>query len=159
MIQDLYTPPDLATLAREVLGTIDLDPASDTTGQSLIPARTVYTRADDGLTQPWPGRVWLFPPQDGRTAAWVAKLLHEYRCGRTTAALLYAGLDLRAPWWQHLAGEAAVCFLPGAIRATLPNGGPLTRTRMGALLAYLGPDRARFRVVAGGLGAVMEPAP
>lgn len=156
MIQDLYAPADLAATAREVLGTIDLDPASDTTGQSLIPARTVYTLADDGLAQPWHGRVWLFPPQDGRMAAWVAKLIHEYRCERTTAALLYAGLDPRAPWWQHLAGEATVCFLPGAIRATMTRGGPLPRTRMGAILAYLGPDHDHFTRVATELGTVMR---
>jgi len=156
--QDLYTPADLAALAVTVLGGIDLDPASDRTGRSPIAATAIYTREDDGLAQPWAGRDWLFPPQDGRTAAWVAKLVHEYRCGRTTAALLYAGLDARAPWWQHLASEAHVCFPAGAIRADLADGSPLPRTRMAALLAYLGPEPERFRAATVDLGVVLMPA-
>lgn len=156
MIQDLYTPPDLMVKAIEVLGGIDLDPASDATGRSPVPATAIYTAADDALAQPWEGRVWLFPPQDGRTAAWVAKLIHEYRCGRLTAGLLYTGLDARAPWWQHLAGEAAVCFLPGSIRATMAVGASLPRTRLAAILAYLGPEPEHFAAVMSDLGAVMS---
>ncbi len=157
-LQDLYTPADLVDLAVKVLGDIDLDPASDTSGRSLIPAKRIFTGAADGLAQPWEGRVWLFPPQDGRAAAWVAKLLHEYHCGRATAALLYAGLDARAPWWQHLANEALICFTAGAIRAQRADGTPLPRTRMAAILAYLGPYPQRFSQLAADLGAVMEPA-
>lgn len=157
--QDIYTPPDLVALAVAVLGEIDLDPASDATGRSPIPAARIFTREDDGLTQPWEGRIWLFPPQDGRLAAWVAKLVHEYRCGRTTAALLYAGLDARAPWWQHLATtEALICFPAGAIRAGLADGTALPRTRMAAILAYLGPEPQRFLAATVDLGAVLGPA-
>ena len=157
--QDLYTPADLADLAVTVLGEIDLDPASDASGRSPIPAKRIFTREDDVLAQPWEGRIWLFPPQDGRLAAWIAKLVHEYRCGRTSAALLYAGLDARAPWWQHLAvTDALICFPAGAIRADLADGTPLPRTRMAAILAYLGPEPKRFTAVASHLGAVLEPA-
>jgi hypothetical protein len=155
--QDLYAPADLASLAVAVLGGIDLDPASDRTGRSLIPATTIYTREEDGLAQPWAGRVWLFPPHDGRIAAWTAKLIHEYRCGRTTAALLYTGLDARAPWWQHLAREAVIGFPAGAIRADLADGSPLPRTRLAAILAYLGPEPQRFIAAADALGAVLGP--
>lgn len=159
MIQDLYTPPELVAPALAVLGGIDLDPASDHSGRSRIPAAACFTLAEDGLAQPWPGRVWLFPPQDGRMAAWVAKLIHEHRYGRTMAALLYTRLDARSPWWGHLASEASICFVAGALRALKEDGTPLPRSRLAAVLAYLGPDRERFRAVAGGLGAVMEPAP
>jgi len=159
MTDDLYTPPPLADLARQVLGEIDLDPATDDSGHSCILAGRRFTEDDDGLSQPWHGRVWLFPPHDGRRAAWVLKLLHEYRLGRVSAALLYTVLDSRAAWFHHLAAIAPVCFLNGAMQATRPSGAPLERLRYGAILAYLGPEAPRFRTAVAGLGTTMRSVP
>jgi hypothetical protein len=47
----------------EALGeTFDLDPASPPLGVSLVPTAAVWTKDDDGLTQPWRGFVWCNPP-------------------------------------------------------------------------------------------------
>lgn len=153
---ELYTPPDIATRAVTALGAIDLDPASDLSGRSLIPAAAVLTREDDGLAHPWSGRVWLYPPQGRQTAAWVAKLLHEYHSKRTAAAIFYAPVDARAPWWQHLAAEATVCFPPGAHRAVCEDGSNLPRSRMSSVLAYLGPEPERFTTAVSDLGVVLR---
>ncbi|NCC40355.1 MAG: hypothetical protein EOM21_13035 [Gammaproteobacteria bacterium] len=152
---ELYTPPELATLAVTVLGGIDLDPAADTFGPATVPAVTVFTEAEDGLSRPWHGRVWLFPPATGNRAAWVQKALHEYRSGRASAVLLYSPFDARSPWWPHLFAEAAVCLLTGPLHALGENGQPIPRTRQGALLAYLGPDRGRFKTACAPLGSVL----
>lgn len=153
---ELYAPPDIVNRAVTALGAIDLDPASDLSGRSLVPATAVLTRESNGLAHPWPGQVWLYPPQGGQTAAWAAKLLHEYRSKRTTAAIFYAQLDGRAPWWQHLAAEAAVCFPIGAHRAICENGSLLPRTRMSSILAYLGPEPERFASAMSDLGVVLR---
>jgi hypothetical protein len=153
---ELYTPPDIVTRAVTALGAIDLDPASDLSGRSLIPATAILTREGDGLAHPWPGRVWLYPPQGRQTAAWVAKLLHEYRSKRTTAAIFYAPVDARAPWWQHLAVEATICFPPGAHRAVCEDGSSLPRSRMSSVLAYLGPEPDRFTAAMSDLGVVLQ---
>ena len=155
MIQDLYAPSDLVEMAVSVLGGIDLDPAGDDSGRSAVPAARIFTAEDDGLTQPWVGRVWLFPPQDRRTAAWAAKFTHEYRSGRMTAGLLYTALDARSPWFQHLASTAAICCLAGALRARREDGSALPRTRAAGVLAYLGPEPERFRECAGAFGVVL----
>lgn len=42
--------------------TFDLDPASPPLGVSRVPTAAVWTKNDDGLTQPWHGFVWLNPP-------------------------------------------------------------------------------------------------
>lgn len=156
MTTDLYTPPELAELALRVLGGIDLNPATDNSGCSLIQSERGFTEDDDGLSQPWHGRVWLFPPHDGRRAAWVQKLLHEHRLGRVSGALLYTALDTRSPWFHHLAGVASICFLAGAMRAVEPSGLPMARSRHGAILAYLGPQPEHFRAEVADLGTVME---
>src|SRR5206468_3298175 len=59
---EAYTPPWLVEAARLVLGGIDLDPASCLAAQQVVQAPTWYSAAQDGLAQPWRGRMWLNPP-------------------------------------------------------------------------------------------------
>jgi hypothetical protein len=42
------------------IGAIDLDPCSPGPGH-WVPARKIYTKADDGLRQPWESLVWVNP--------------------------------------------------------------------------------------------------
>jgi len=56
-----YTPAEYIELAREVMGKIDLDPASNPFAQETVKAEQFYTEDDDGLSQPWWGQVWLNP--------------------------------------------------------------------------------------------------
>ena len=60
-----YTPEKYVEAARKVLGKIDLDPASSKPANKIIKATKFYTLADDGLKQPWNGRLWLNPPYGG----------------------------------------------------------------------------------------------
>jgi hypothetical protein len=55
----------------------DLDPCSPGP-HHWVPAREIYTVADDGLRQPWPGRVFMNPPFGGRNGhvPWIKFLDH-----------------------------------------------------------------------------------
>lgn len=58
-----YTPLEVITRAKRVLGPIDLDPASDEFGNARVGARYFITREMDGLLTPWvSGTVFLNPP-------------------------------------------------------------------------------------------------
>ncbi len=79
---EIYTPPDIVDGWHEVLGEIDLDPASSEIANRTIRAKTIYTepaydvlleRASDGapirryvdwggLSKPWCGKVGNNPP-------------------------------------------------------------------------------------------------
>lgn len=48
--------------------TFDLDVCAPPGGVPWIPAARYYTKADDGLSQPWEGRVWMNPPYSEVTA-------------------------------------------------------------------------------------------
>jgi hypothetical protein len=67
-----YTPREYVDAAREVLGAIDLDPATSAVAQRTIQASRFFTREDDGLQHEWHGRVWLNPPyaRGGNADAW-----------------------------------------------------------------------------------------
>jgi hypothetical protein len=54
----------------------DLDVCSPAGGLPWIPARRFYTSADDGLSLPWEGRVWMNPPYS-RATPWVRKFVEH----------------------------------------------------------------------------------
>lgn len=57
-----YTPSPFVEAAREVMGAIDLDPASHHEANLTVKAALFYSEQDDGLKQTWHGRVFLNPP-------------------------------------------------------------------------------------------------
>lgn len=61
-----YTPLPIVVAARDVLGPIDLDPASDEFGNARVGAARYLTREMDGLTTPWVGRTVFCNPPGGK---------------------------------------------------------------------------------------------
>lgn len=61
---------------------------------------TFYTRADDGLAQPWTGRVWCNPPYSD-CGAWVRKAWQEWESGRPSlVVMLLPANRVEQAWWQ-----------------------------------------------------------
>lgn len=63
------TPPSLIT----ALGSFDVDPCSPIS-RPWDTAKTHFSIEDDGLAQPWEGRVWCNPPYGTGTFHWLRKL-------------------------------------------------------------------------------------
>lgn len=107
------TPPEWIS----ALGPFDLDPACPPQMPWETAAR-MLTKADDGLTAPWEGRVWLNPPFGQQAAKWLAKLA-EHGDGialipaRTETAMFYASV------WDK---ADAVCFVKGRPHFHYPDG-------------------------------------
>src|SRR6516162_6897254 len=119
-----YTPPEYIDLARQVLGDIDLDPASCEFAQQTVKARNFYTKADNALTKPWHGRVWLNPPYGNPVMSlFVDKLLEERNAKRVKAAILLSHNFTDTSWFQTAAMLCqAVCFTSGRIGFTNQKG-------------------------------------
>lgn len=56
------TPATIIAMAREVMGGIDLDPATNLHWNEIVQAPYIYTRETNGLLGPWGGRVFVNPP-------------------------------------------------------------------------------------------------
>jgi len=70
---DYYTPKAVF----DALGlTFDLDVCAPPGGVPWVPARRFFTLADDGLSQPWTGRVWMNPPYSA-AAPWVKRFVEH----------------------------------------------------------------------------------
>jgi ParB family chromosome partitioning protein len=111
-----HTPVQYLKMARDVLGGVDLDPASSAFAKRRYdfgPQCRHYTKADNGLTKPWHGRVWLNPPfSKGNMSAFVDKLLQEYDSGRVTSAILLTNAFTPNVWWQKAGhAAAAICLM------------------------------------------------
>lgn len=67
------------------MGGIDLDPCADP--QRRVPAGQHFTKAEDGLEQPWKGRIYLNPPYSG-AAKWFKHLCLYMETGAVTEAII-----------------------------------------------------------------------
>jgi hypothetical protein len=143
-----YTPPDLFDALRL---TFALDPAAPAGGVPWIPARRHFCRDEDGLTQPWRGRVWLNPPYGRQTGRWLARLA-DHGDG---LALVFARTD--TAWFQRIAAEAsALCFIGGRLRFHRPDGTPGDTAPSPSLLVAFGLPCA-LGLAEAGLGQTFMP--
>lgn len=76
--------------------------------------RRFYTKEQDGLAQPWTGRVWCNPPYGREIGKWVKKAF-ETAAGGFAVMLLPARTDTR---WFHdyIYGKAEVRFIRGRLK-------------------------------------------
>jgi len=137
--QEWYTPAQYIEAAREVMGGIDLDPASSAEAQKTVKASEYFTAERSGLTQPWHGRVFLNPPYAQPVGGqFVAKLVAEVKAGRVQQAILLVNNCTDTGWFHEAARACAViCFTSGRISYVNPDGDSTSPTQ-GQAFFYLG---------------------
>lgn len=113
---ELFTPPDYAKAVRDVLGDIELDPASCAEANANIGAKGFYTLDDDGLKQDWTAEtVYLNPPYSrGNVDRFVKKFVEAYEAGEFSAGILLVNAATGTSWFQPLF-EYPCCFVQGRI--------------------------------------------
>jgi DNA N-6-adenine-methyltransferase (Dam) len=105
----------------DALGPFDVDPCA-ANPRPWDCAEVNLSEADDGLHQPWAGRVWLNPPFDRhKVGRWIGRLAEH---GRGTA-LLHARTETE--WfricWQR---ATAILFMARRLAFVKPDGTPCT---------------------------------
>jgi phage N-6-adenine-methyltransferase len=140
-----YTPEEYIAAARQTLGDFDLDPASSPIANATVQAERFYTAEEDGLSQPWFGRVWMNPPYEaGLVDKFAQKLRDEYQAGTVSEAIVLVNNATETRWFHTMVEVAsAVCFPKGRIRFTSPNG-VLGAPLQGQAFIYLGQNVAGF---------------
>ena len=98
---EVYSPSRVVMIARVTLEVIDLDPASSEEGQLNVEANKWYGSDDDGLTLPWKGSVYCFPPPN-LVSSFADKLGKELMAGHTGRAVFLAPTHSGPEWAQKL---------------------------------------------------------
>lgn len=152
-----YTPDEYLDIARQVLGAIDLDPATSELANERVKASAIFTADDNGLERPWFGRVWLNPPYAQPLISQFAdKTVAEWRSGNFEAAIVLTHNYTDTAWFQKLAHAAtAICFTRGRIRFVSPDGNQAAPTQ-GQAFFYFGPKIDVFIAAFMGIGFVVE---
>jgi hypothetical protein len=151
-----YTPGDIIEDAREVMGSIDFDPASNSTANKTVKAKVFYTIEDDGLTKEWHGNGWNnWPFSLGNMPRFTAKLFDELAAKRTKQAIVLTNADTGAGWFQQLGGRAdSVCLPRGRINFVgAPKGNWLSQA-----FFYFGRRVKSFEKVFGARGLIVRPS-
>lgn len=158
-----YTPKNIINLVKKVLGTIDLDPASNEAANKVVGANHYFTRQDNGLVRSWYGNVFCNPPfgrlyraNGGYQKLFIDKAIQEYNVGHMSSGILLllgniiftsVGRDL----WEY-----PLCTWQD--RVTFYNErGEECQYNFGILFMYVGLDYCRFRDVFSPYGKVILP--
>jgi phage N-6-adenine-methyltransferase len=152
-----YTPQDHIDRARDVMGSIDLDPASSEVANETVRAAVFFSEADNGLNRYWQGNVWLNPPYAQPAIAHFAdKIVAEWESGRLTAAIALTHNYTDTAWFQKMARAAtAICFTRGRVRFFSPSG-EIAAPTQGQAFFYFGSDVDAFSEAFSGVGFVVE---
>lgn len=139
-----YTPPEYIEAARDILGEIDLDPASNPTAQQIIEAKLHYTKDTNGLAHEWRGKVWMNPPWGRICADFVSKLVRHYETGDVTEAILLLNSNSNETEWFQPLWDHTLCFSRGRINYYTADGERGAGSTHGSVFVYLGPNWISF---------------
>lgn len=162
-----YTPAYLVELAREVLGEIELDPASSEAANKTVRAKRYLTEQDDALSCCWtktPVSIYINPPggklgNKSMTALFWQRLL-DVRCAGLLDHAVFMGFSL-----EHLAVtqgctqsmvEFPFCIPAKRIRFVSPDGCFNSPTHSNVIVYVPGLTNvtSRFKEIFSQLGAV-----
>lgn len=162
-----YTRPRYIAAAREVMGSIELDPASCAAANEIVQAERYFTKEQNGLLQEWHARsLWLNPPY-GRTAKqqglhqssiklFVDKCLDAYRRGDVLQAIILATTEVNAKWFYPL-WQYTICIPNHRVNFIVPEQQKNKYSQMfGTCFVYLGPNEQRFTDIFSRFGHIVK---
>ena len=136
-----YTPSNIIELAREVMGEIDLDPASCDEANLTVKATRYHTSQDNGLRHPWKGRIWLNAPFSfGMMPLFINKLLLEVDIGNVEEACVLFPFTGFARWHYRLFDACSAICICGDPKF----GGTAKSNKYIIACGYIGRNTDRF---------------
>ena len=149
---EYYTPIEFVNAAREVMGNIDLDPASSEKANKLIKATKFYNA--DGLNKPWFGNIWMNHPFSRiNNKLWVKHLVDWYEADPRHQACCITFAATSETWFRPLLAYPQ-CFIHGRTNYYLPDGTKKKGVTKGSVITYLGDNVEKFKEIFSQFGTV-----
>ncbi len=149
-----YTPGKIIERVEGVFGEIDLDPCSNSSERATanVPAGAYWTKDDNGLAQPWHGKVYMNPPYGDEIPAWVERLVNAYTAGEIIEGIALLPARTDTAWFQPLF-DYPICFVRGRLKFSgAENSAPFP-----SAVVYVGPDVALFEDWFHDIGRITKP--
>ena len=138
-----WTPIEYMESVREVMQHIDLDPASCEKANAVVRAATFYSEEDDGLMQPWFGKVFMNPPYS-TNKPFAEKMIAEYEAGNVEEAIVLLGAHAIETKWFANYWDYVLCFTGHRIKFNTPSGPAVAGNIAGSVFIYLGSNQQGF---------------
>jgi len=153
-----YSPPVVVNAARDVLGAIDLDPASCEVANTVVQASQIYTLDDNGLEQPWCGRVFMNPPyRHPDVLRFCEKFAAHAKAGDIQGIVLMNNTTDTQAFCAISAVGTAFCWPRRRLAFWKADRGELDTAMQGQVIVYSGPEPAAFGRRFAEVGLVLFP--
>lgn len=139
--KEWYTDPRIIQAARSIMGGIDLDPASCAAANERegVQIPKIYTAEDDGLSQPWSGKVWMNHPFSRQgNPLWINRLVSAWEAGEIEQACCITFAAVNAQWFHPLLGFPQFFFL-GRVAYERPDGTKANGATKDSVFTWLPP--------------------
>jgi|GEM_PF-173595 len=108
------TPQKIIKLTKKLLGIIDLDPCSNPDFPN-VPAKTHFTKEDDGLSKEWHGKIYMNPPYGQEIKNWINHLCEQFEKGNTQEAIALTPSRTDTEWYRKMKTYCR-CFIWGRLK-------------------------------------------
>lgn len=156
-VVEWYTPAEYIDAARNVMGSIDVDPASNKIAQRIVKAGKFFTKDNCGLKKQWNGNIYMNPPfKADLIKAFISKLCESFQSGVTTQAIVLTNNSTDTKWWHEAASaSSAICFTRGRVAFYSPAGETAAPTN-GHTIFYMGGKDADFQAEFEKFGCILR---
>lgn len=108
--EEYWTPEHYIRAVYGVLGEIELDPASCEEANQTVKAKKFYSKQDDGLSQPWYGKVFMNPPYGIVGPDFVTKFIDEFNNGNIEEGIILVNSGSTDTAWFQVLFDGVMCF-------------------------------------------------
>jgi len=157
-VSEWYTPLIYIEAARQVMGSIMVDPASSDKANEIVQADLWYTKEDDGLKQEWAGTVWMNPPYSQPLVQKFCNLFVEkFKSKEITEGCVLVNNATETAFFQNMLEHSrAVCFIKGRVRFLDEEGEAKGAPLQGQSVLYFGTNYASFESIFSSFGVVLH---
>jgi len=152
-----YTPKIYIDASREVMGSIDCDPASSERANRIVMADRYFTVQDNGLTKEWAGNIWLNPPYAQPLVTEFCNLLVEkYQACEVKQACVLVNNATETNFYQNMLKScSAVCFIKSRVKFIDEFGSESGAPLQGQTLLYFGVNQDSFNKHFSNFGVIL----
>lgn len=127
-----------------MLGAIDLDPASCEVANTVVQASQIYTEADNGLEQPWRGRVFMNPPYRHPDVQRFCEKFAQHAQADDIQGIALVNNTTDTQAFRTLAAVGTAFCFPSIRLSFWKPDRDLNPAMQGQVIVYTGPDREAF---------------